>query len=380
MGFMRRKILVLLPVYLPGFKAGGPLQSVANIVENLGNEFDFWIITSDRDLGDSAAYPNIALERWHRVGAASVIYLPKGYGSRALAELIRGTSHDQIYLNSFFSFNFSILPLLLMKLGVIPRVRTVLAPRGEFSRGALAIKPIKKKLFITASKLSGLHEGVTWQASSDYERADIKRVLGVGEQRIRIASNLSRVCIRVDTHRPSNRVRIAFISRISPKKNLSFALEALARVRSEAEFFIYGPIEDLKYWAQCQAQMKSLPANIKVSYEGVLEPSTVVDTVGRFDLFFLPTKGENFGHVISESLSAGTPVLISDQTPWRHLKATGVGADLPLADVSAFSLYIDEFCGKSADVRERQRLDVIRYFLDRRRSARDIDANRVLFC
>ena len=35
----------------------------------------------------------------------------------------------------------------------------------------------------------------------------------------------------------------------------------------------------------------------------------------EYDLLFLPTKGENFGHVILESMSAGTPVLISDTTP-----------------------------------------------------------------
>ena len=49
------------------------------------------------------------------------------------------------------------------------------------------------------------------------------------------------------------------------------------------------------------------------------------------DLFFLPTRGENFGHVIAEALSVGTPVLISDQTPWRKLAAVGLGHDLPLA-------------------------------------------------
>lgn len=36
-----------------------------------------------------------------------------------------------------------------------------------------------------------------------------------------------------------------------------------------------------------------------------------------YDLFVFPTLGENFGHVVIESLSAGTPVFMSNTTPWK---------------------------------------------------------------
>ena len=45
---------------------------------------------------------------------------------------------------------------------------------------------------------------------------------------------------------------------------------------------------------------------------------------------------ENYGHSIVEALLCGTPVLISDSTPWRGLEAEGVGWDLPIADEAAF--------------------------------------------
>ena len=48
------------------------------------------------------------------------------------------------------------------------------------------------------------------------------------------------------------------------------------------------------------------------------------------DLFFFPTHGENYGHVIAEALVAGCPVLISDQTSWRNLEHEKVGWDIPL--------------------------------------------------
>jgi glycosyltransferase involved in cell wall biosynthesis len=44
----------------------------------------------------------------------------------------------------------------------------------------------------------------------------------------------------------------------------------------------------------------------------------------------LPSRGENFGHIVPEAWAAGCPVLVSDRTPWRNLAQQGVGWDLPL--------------------------------------------------
>jgi glycosyltransferase involved in cell wall biosynthesis len=50
----------------------------------------------------------------------------------------------------------------------------------------------------------------------------------------------------------------------------------------------------------------------------------------------LPTQGENFGHAIFEALSAGKPVLISNQTPWRNLTPAKAGWDLSLQQPDHF--------------------------------------------
>jgi glycosyltransferase involved in cell wall biosynthesis len=46
-------------------------------------------------------------------------------------------------------------------------------------------------------------------------------------------------------------------------------------------------------------------------------PDDVPGTFAQYDLFAFPSRGENFGHVVLESLSVGTPVLVSDRTPWK---------------------------------------------------------------
>src|SRR3546814_5970605 len=76
---------------------------------------------------------------------------------------------------------------------------------------------------------------------------------------------------------------------------------------------------------RCEAAITALPSHVVAVYGGSIEPSDVVPALSRHDIFFLPTFGENYGHVIAEALEAGLRLLISDQTPWRGLAEAGVG-------------------------------------------------------
>ena len=48
------RVLVTIGSYLPGYKAGGPIRSVANLIDALGDDFEFRVVTSDKDLGEDA--------------------------------------------------------------------------------------------------------------------------------------------------------------------------------------------------------------------------------------------------------------------------------------------------------------------------------------
>lgn len=174
-------------------------------------------------------------------------------------------------------------------------------------------------------------------------------------------------------------LRLLFLSRITPMKNLDFALRVLARVRTPVEFSIVGPVRDQQYWQRCQGLIDRLPDHIKVSVEGGVPHSHVTSLMATFDLLFLPTRGENYGHVIPEALSSGTPVLIADTTPWRNLERAGVGWDLPLSDEAAFAAAIE----KAATIAPGEYLSWRRRAADyaRQRLADSgvLEANRSLF-
>jgi glycosyltransferase involved in cell wall biosynthesis len=380
---MNARVLVFIDGYLPGYKFGGPLQSIANLVDHLGDDLDFYIVTRDRDLQDPAAYPGIRTETWIKVGKAQVYYLPPDRLTlRVIARLMRDTPHDWVYLNSFHSPRMAVLPLLAMRLGLAPRSPCVLAPRGEFSTGALALKARKKRLFRRAAALLGLYRAVIWQASTVLEAEDIRREMHPKDANLRAASNLPRrssVLPAQHQRSPDAPLRVAFLSRISPKKNLGFALQVLAQVRSPVAFSIFGPREDVGYWHRCEQLIATLPAHIHVEYCGPVEPARVIPVLATQDLFFLPTLGENYGHVIAEALQAGLPVLLSDQTPWRGLAAKGIGRDLALDDLAPFARYIDDLARASTGDIARIRHQVALQAAEISDVSAAIDANRQLF-
>ena len=268
-------------------------------------------------------------------------------------------------------------------MGLIDSKSTIVAPRGEFSEGALSLKRSKKFAYIAAGKRLGLFENLIWHASTEFEASDIRRVMGATAKDIMIASDLSGIPRESpSTYRsrcPGDPLRIAFISRISPMKNLTYALRILGRLDLPIVFNIFGPPEDAEYTAECERLSYGLPTNIVVRWRGSLEPSQVSVAMVEHDLFFLPTLGENYGHVIAEALAAGTPVLISDLTPWRGLSKLDVGDDLPLADPLAFVGAIRRANKMSPSENLARRQRAFDYARERHRNVTDVEANRRLF-
>ena len=317
------------------------MRTLVNFVEQLGEEIKLKIVTSDRDLGDETPYHGVSANVWGRVGKADVRYVsPDKFSFFFVRQLMRDTTFDVIYLNSFFSYRGAIKPLLLRRLGMVRNVPVILAPRGEFSPGALALKALKKRVFMRLSKMVGLYGGIIWQASSEVEARDIRRCFG-DELTIFVAPDIAPVVApsslpRRETIKLRGKLDIVFLSRISRKKNLDGALRLLGNLEGDIRFNIYGPLEDSGYWAECEQIISELPQNVAVQYCGTVAHDNVLSVMGAHDLFLFPTLGENFGHVILEAFLAGCPVVLSDQTPWRGLADKRVGWDIPLSGLADF--------------------------------------------
>lgn len=337
-GRLRVRIFTLVGYYLPGYKGGGPIRSIANLADHLGDSIDFYVYCLDRDMGDKEPYPGVVPDQWVPLGRTRVFHATDGpWAIGKLKREIQRVAPHYVYLNSFFSpwcFRY----LLLRRFGLTPRVPVVLAPRGEFSPGALAIGWRKKRLFLFfAQGLCGLYRGLRWQVSSTRELSEVQAILGPDHD-YRVAPNLPPRIDHLPTDPPakpnkrSGHLRLVFCSRLSPKKNLTYLFPLLNQVRGTVELEIIGAPDQPGYEKDLQQAAGQIDSHIQTQFIGPLPHDRILSRLAGSHVFVLPTLGENYGHAILEAMLAGCPVLISDRTPWQDLAALQVGWEIPLED------------------------------------------------
>ena len=328
--------------YVPGYLAGGPIKSIQSQCDALGDEFDIYLVTRDRDIGKDERYEGIHSGEWCRVGNIKVLYVNAAdMLPRLVYKIINELTPNSIHLNSLMSLRFSLIPLLSLRFVSTFKGSIFLSPRGELSKGALSLKRRRKKIYLTVFSLLRLERFVCWIASSDGEDNDIQVAFGRSQMSIHRVDNLpnispwrteiKRICLK-----EPNSLRIVFFARLSPMKNLSFLLDILNRIQFDIALDIYGPKEDLEYLKLCEQKASLLKDNVKVRFLGALNSQEVYSELKEYDLFVLPTLGENFGQAIWEALASGLPILVSDRTPWRNIEAKGIGWDLTLENSSAY--------------------------------------------
>lgn len=326
----KKKIIIFTDWFYPGYKAGGPITSIKNIVDLLHLEFEIYVFTSDRDLGDQNSYENIEVNKWINNLNVNCFYCsPDNYSKKLIKEQILEINPSTIYINGAFSKRFSIVPLLVAN--TINNIKIIVAPRGMFNNGALSIKPLKKKIFLWLSKKNNFYKNVIWHSTSNDETEQIKKIIS----KTVVINEIKNIKSINDSQRALSKgddLKLFTVGRVSPVKNILFLLEVLSELKvfeRKVSFDIYGPIEDESYFSQCKVILEKINT-IKVSFKGEINQYNIAQIQPNYDLFITSTLNENFGHSIIEALSAQIPVIISDQTPWNNLVEYNCGYVLPL--------------------------------------------------
>ncbi len=373
-----KKILILAGRYLPGYKDGGPVRTLINLTELLGDEYDFRLAVLDRDHGDTQAYPNIQIGAWNQVGKTKVWYYAPGQMNFSLIRKL-AKDMDLVYLCGFYD-GYGYKTLMLHRMGLLFGKPVVVAAMGTFSAGALSQKSAKKQVFIKGCKALGLFSKISWSVTSELEARDVKRVIGASAKCM-IAEDLPRMSVpglraeRSDTEP----LKVIFLSRLCAHKNLSYAVEVLKQVKAELSFDIYGPIQEPEYWAQCQKALELLPRTIAWRYCGDAPSERVQEIFSNYDLLLLPTKGENYGHVVFEAMSVGCLPVISDQTPWTDLEEKDVGHTIPLDRQNQFVQVVEQYASMTLQQRQRKARNAVAYAERKVAGARKETGYRMIF-
>lgn len=330
---IKPKILIFSDWYAPAFKGGGPIRSIVNLVEALKQEYDFYVFTADTDFGESSPMPDIKVDQWLVQDGVHVYYHSKEVMTyKKVKSVIKDIDPQRIYLNSMFSN--MIKPIF----ACYQSEKIIIAPRGMLSASALAVKPIRKFLYLWFLRTFGFAKYLNFHATSEQEVKDIQRIFP-NAKNITVAGNIP---VKVDAAlseaiKVPNSIQLVFTGRMHPIKNLHLLLQALQKVMGQIALNIIATKEDDAYLDQCQQLAKELGKHIQVNWLLDLPHHQIKPYLQTAHFFILLSEVESFGHAIFEALAVGCPVLISNQTPWKNLQDKKVGWDLPISDLNVIT-------------------------------------------
>ena len=104
---MISKVLIPTQYFYPATKAGGPVESLYELVNCLENNFDITVLTTNQDIDGS--YLNLNNIRY---GNTEVIYR-NSLNILFILKILNRKKFDFVYLNSFFSIKECFVFLIL---------------------------------------------------------------------------------------------------------------------------------------------------------------------------------------------------------------------------------------------------------------------------
>lgn len=336
---MKKRIAIFIGGYLPAKKYGGPVTSIANLVENLCDDFDFYIISNDHEFQETERLSGIK-QGWNKVGKAKVLYLRESeYSYRRFTSILDKVKADMVYLSSVFYYQMNFPAIRAANRLGIP---IILAPRGELCEGAMKIGKTKKEIFLCIERALKIFKNTYFQATSEDEETAIKKYMKISNDKIFNLPNMAcKVSLSNMKPKSDDCLRLVYISRLVRKKNVLFAIQQIKKCKTKIRFDIYGPIEDKEYWEECKYELADCPDNVIIEYRGAINPGESVSVFKKYNIFVFPTLSENYGHVIAEALAAGCHLIVSKETtPWDDIHNHG-GYALSLNDGDSWSKTID---------------------------------------
>jgi len=320
----KKSVILLCDYFYPGFRAGGPIQSLRNLSFELKKHHNVVIFTRGHDFMCSENFSRVRLNDFNETKYGSVFYATNYF---SLIKALMAAYKDCIYihLNSVFSIKYSLIPLIINAVGF--RNRVILSPRGELLDGALANRKISKLAYVTLVRCL-IRSNDLFHGSSENE------VFAIGQSLKRNAFLLKNLFAYHDRppllepHKKSGELDLVMMCRVSPIKNIELLIKALAETDpvSRVSVAIYGAIDDVSYHSMLADLARAiLPGNVKLKFFGAVDNDLVKEKLSKAHCLASCSFSENFGHSIVEALGASRPVLCSTGSPWAKINEYDAG-------------------------------------------------------
>ena len=242
---------------------------------------------------------------------------------------------DLVYIQYLFHYTvvFSLLFSFLLKKKII------LCGRGSMSSYGLNYKyKWIKKIWLNIL-IRPFLKIITWQASSYLEENDIKRIFPNARVEI-INDGVDYFSFQETTQIRRERIVQQFTKMdFFPVSHLFFSMGRLHKIKGfdilidafhlflkedkDAKLIIAGGDDGVG--EQLNNQIKKLNIENSVFLIGQVNFEDKKLLLSNCDIFALSSEFESFGIVVAEALACGSPVVVSNKTPWQDLEINNCG-------------------------------------------------------
>ncbi|QNR85292.1 glycosyltransferase [Pedobacter riviphilus] len=322
------KIIHITASYKPAYIYGGPIQSVAKLcealveltvsVEGLGIH-EVQVLTTTANGQNELDIP---INKPVLVDGASVTYFKRltkdhsHFSPKLLWELkkMRQTPNAKLIIHIHAWWNLvSVLSCWMAKWYKIP---VVLSPRGmlttytQNNRNSFSKKLLHNLIGKKLLQYCHIH------ATSEQEKQDILKIvtpksITVIPNLVNIKESLNSSQLAIDNN-DTTVFHLIFLSRIEEKKGLELLFDALSLLDINWQLSIAGSGKE-GYVESLKLKAENLKLNPRINWIGQVTDQDKYNLIAKHDLLVLTSFNENFANVVIESLSVGTPVLISDR-------------------------------------------------------------------
>jgi glycosyltransferase involved in cell wall biosynthesis len=360
-GSQALKVLHVIPSISP--RRGGPSQAAIEMVTALRlRHVDASILTTNDDceslltdlpLGGWTTYagvPVLAFPRWSPPMGALKDYNFCSRLNRWLPNNIH--NFDLLHVHALFSYPSTMAMVHARRARIPYLLRTI----GQLSPWSLAQSKLRKQLMLQLVEKRNLDSANLLHFTTPRERDECFTAFGQSFPSLVLPLGVRLPALLPEVKSKKEGLRLLFLSRLHPKKQLEVVLKALSLLQAKYpkglwQLDIAGSGEPA-YLSSLQKLAGQLNLNHRCRWLGHVQGDAKTSLLQQADWFLLPSAAENFGIAVVEAMAAGTPVIVSPQVAVADMiVAAGAGLVCPSDPAALCTVLRKHFQGPSSAMR-----------------------------
>lgn len=274
---------------------------------------EVYVATTDDGVGD-----RVPLNRWVDTdygkafyAKTAIHYLPLRLFFASLGPLLRC---DILHLSAIY------YPIswLLAPVAILLGKKVVWTPHGELDPDAMIYSTGRKKAVLRFVRL--FKKRILFQSTCDAETGYIHDQLGQDTRIVQLPCFVEVVLKQVR----SAENHWLFVGRIHPKKAIERLIKALPLVTPKKQLKVVGDYDN-EYGQEMMALADTMGCREQIEFVGHKRDTEKYQLMANAYCLIMPSHTENFGIVVTEALTQGTPVIASRGTPWQILSDRRAG-------------------------------------------------------